>query len=745
MIFKKISRNYFILALSIICIFCRTTTFAQDADAPADGHTEDLVEFMEEGMKEIDFYSLEELLDIEVEVASLFAEDELVVGSTVSSVTSEQWKMMGAKRMHEALDNEMSVVTYPVMMGSYMFAIRGYAIAGSDRGIAMLVDGAPLTGINFGTSIYNIPNWELGTLNRIEMIKGPGSAIYGSDAFHGVISMKTFESDKDHYSVEGAGAYPLYGDAGAQISQGFFDNAVRIDLSAAYGYQGDQGLEFDYKDTEGFDFADIYVAPDEGTAEREFKYNNKTGVVKLRLKPLEKIKIKLGAYFNYGKYEKFPGVVELAFPFEDEGEITDQTLKTQGNDWSDSDQEFYMFNGSAEYTLFNNISVEVSGYHWDSARDFLAAATPSEIGAYGLQFGAAKESSTENEARDGAQIILKQPDNAINLQWLIAYSFTRMDIKNQEITLFIEGIPPSLMPEVPNLAEGYSRTINTVFTQIKWGAVKDRLYLLLGGRNDYYSDFGNQITPRGGIIFLPSKNQSIKALYGRAFRAPCAIEQEGREAIAMGDPDLEPEIIDIYELIYMYREKKWKASLNTFYSRWRNAITLEDYPENSDYLSRYVNKGKSESAGGELNIFYPVEPLTFDLGFSFVKSRALDVESASEPGKTTDRYYRAFPEYSVNAGIYYTFQPINTNFYLNNIVYLNMREAPEEVKSNPDKLPPYYRLDFNVSKIIASKLELYLNVRNALNRENRRPSVFGAEDGYVEPGTSVMLRAGYKF
>jgi hypothetical protein len=78
---------------------------------------------MEEGMKEIDYYSLEEILNVQVEVASLFAEDELVVGSTVSSTSSRKWKEFGARRMHEAFNNEMGVHTTPNIAGKYNIAI----------------------------------------------------------------------------------------------------------------------------------------------------------------------------------------------------------------------------------------------------------------------------------------------------------------------------------------------------------------------------------------------------------------------------------------------------------------------------------------------------------------------------------------------------------------------------------------------------------------------------------------------
>lgn len=70
----------------------------------------------------------------------------------------------------------------------------------------------------------------------------------------------------------------------------------------------------------------------------------------------------------------------------------------------------------------------------------------------------------------------------------------------------------------------------------------------------------------------------------------------------------------------------------------------------------------------------------------------------------------------------------------------------DEGTLDPDagNLPPYYRMDLNISKIVSDKFEVFLDIRNLLNMKNRLPSVLGAKDGYVEPGISVMLRAGYK-
>ena len=110
------------------------------------------------------------------------------------------------------------------------------------------MDGIPMNFITLGSAFDSLPNFELGILDKVELIKGPGSSIYGSNAFHGVLLLKTFKSGKNYYSIEVAGAYPLYNDANAKISQCFYDNLIRIDTAASLSHQGDQDLEYKYND-----------------------------------------------------------------------------------------------------------------------------------------------------------------------------------------------------------------------------------------------------------------------------------------------------------------------------------------------------------------------------------------------------------------------------------------------------------------------------------------------------------------
>ncbi len=689
------------------------------------------------------FYNLDG--NTRTEVGSLFVEDELFVGSTVSSVTPEKWKMLGAKRYHEALSNELSVVTYPLTTGAYGTAIRGYAMDGVYKGIATLIDGVPATDFIYGCSNLIIPNWELGTLNRIEIIKGPGSAIYGSDAFHGVISLKTFESDKDMYSIEGAGAYPLYGDTNVKISQGLADNILRTDFSAAASYQGEQNLEYEYNDPEGYDHdlmpgGHVVIPPDKGTSERDYKYNSETVVFKIRFAPLDSFNASAGFYLNRGNYNSFPALVSTA----DFDATTNYPLNTQESDLSGSDTLFWMIRSALEYVFSNKISVETSAYYWDSEKDSMYNAYSKKASTTAVAY------AKDYDTRDGIQITIKQPDNPLRLQWLLAFSYSKLMLGLREEKA-VMSTPGSPAPDTMILSKesGETRDIKSGFAQIKWGVIKDRLFLIAGGRDDYYSDFGNQITPRGGIIFLPAGKSSIKALYGRAFRAPTFLEKDkaGAPGVVKGNENLKPEIIDVYELDYIYKGKKWKTSANFFYSKWTNAIVNERLTEEEQsvlYSYKYSNSGKNDSIGSELSFLYSSDPYSAELGFSYVRSRAIDIEAPEDPSKTVNRVYGAFPEYSIIAGLGYILKPVGISFNLNNIVYLNMREWPDFIKPHPDMLPPYYRMDLCISKIFSGNFELYLNVRNILNRENRMPSFPGAENGYVEPGIGVMLRAGYK-
>ncbi len=688
-----------ILSLTTALLIFPIPSIAQEEDVPSSDKPAKIFDATE--------ISLEKLLNMEVTVASLFAEDELVTGATVSSINSKKWKQLGARRINEALNNEISVQTTPNLGGSYNLSIRGYTTSESREGVAAIIDGIPANEITTGSAFMIMPNVELGVLDRIELIKGPASAIYGSDAFHGILSMRTFESDIDHYSVEGAGAYPLYGDANVKISQGIAADLIRIDAAASTSHQGDQDLEFEYADSQN----------NKQTSAYNNSYTSRTGVFKVRIKPVNKLKIKLGAYATYFDSDNYPGISDYA-PMQ----------PLLGNDFSSADVSYYIGNVAISYELPADISIEANSYYKRSSGSYELSTSSS---------GATLQDALADHY--GGEFSIKQQDNPINLQWFTAYSYTYGEIKDYKTYLI--QLDTGAKTIVPGSPKGFNTGIHSVFSQLKWGAIKDRLYFLLGGRLDSYTDYGNQISPRGGIIFLPTKNSSIKALYSRAFKAPTQFHIYGIPIIVEGNKDIKPEKIDMGELIYIYKKDDFKINVTGFYSYWSDAITAY-LQTNGSFI--FLNKDKRDSIGGEFTCSYKYEPFAFDLGFSYVVSRAIDAQDPDNPTETRDINFGMFPMYSINAGLQYTLKPVDITFYLNNRLYLNVKDTNESEDTEPDDLPAYYRMDLNLSKIVADRVDIYFDIRNLLNRKNYVPSVYGKDGGFLEPGISVMLRAGYK-
>ncbi len=730
--------SLFLSTLTFLIIVTATflSTAAAQADAAMDKNA---------GINELLGMSFEELMDVEIDVASLFLEDEFLVGSTVSCISPKQWKKHGARRLTDALESQTSIVSHTATGGFRVTSIRGYTRhALSTKGVVTLVDGIPVLLLNDGGS--DLANFGLGTLDSIEIIKGPGSAIYGSDAFHGVISLKTFESDKDHYSAEAAGAYPLYTDGNVKISQGIGD-LIRINAAGSYNQQiASEDLEYDYVTSAkqvGVPFLTYEGQPAAaGSGKYKNKYKTTTGVVKLTVNPADKIKLNLKGYAIKNIFENFPGVKE-------------SSLYIQLNQFDQSSQNstLYMGQGSATYTFNNDIAIEAKGYYWNWKIIF--DQYYHHEGRYSL--------AHVYEYRNGIDLIIKQPGNPMNLQWLIAYSMTNAKVSALFTQIYDINDQPFITPLFNNTnkltypSDGMSRTIHSVYAQTKWGILKDCFFLLLGGRLDNYSDWGTQFTPRGGIIFLPTDKSSIKALYGRAFRAPSGSAVNGITGYSLGNPDIEPETIDIYELIFMYKNKTLKTTLNGFYSNWKNGIIIEPftpYAITQWHRAEYTNSGKNRAYGGEFNLFYSIAPFAIDIGFSYVISEAIDLQVKENPTDLTTLItsaqnvkYGTFPEYIIICGLHYSLEPLDINFFLNNRIYLNMEETSEP--SETDNLPTFWRIDLNISKEISKRLELLLDIKNLTNRRNYMPSLYYSmmrtdETGIPEPGISVLFRASYK-
>lgn len=140
----------------------------------------------------------------------------------------------------------------------------------------------------------------------------------------------------------------------------------------------------------------------------------------------------------------------------------------------------------------------------------------------------------------------------------------------------------------------------SVYAQDEFRLSKD-LILNAGVRYDDFTTFGGTVNPRAALIYQASEATTLKLLYGRAFRAPNAYENFYESSINKRNPDLGPETIHASELVVEQRlGRSWRASASIFYNDIRDLIGYREDPEDGlfffDNLDRVVARGAEVEA-----------------------------------------------------------------------------------------------------------------------------------------------------
>ena len=135
--------------------------------------------------------SLEELTRVRIQSSSYFEQSQMNSANSVSITHRQRWQEVAARNVGELLNTLPSTVAAPGFGQSRIVAIRGYFATGSARGTAVRFDGVPMNKLREGTGLMDLDGYDLDSLESIELIRGPGSALHGNDAFHGVLSLNS--------------------------------------------------------------------------------------------------------------------------------------------------------------------------------------------------------------------------------------------------------------------------------------------------------------------------------------------------------------------------------------------------------------------------------------------------------------------------------------------------------------------------------------------------------------------------
>ncbi len=664
---------------SISCILSIATSFVQ----------------AEEVSDTVDLWSLniEQLLEIQITSASHFSESRLTAPSSVSVIDRKDWEKRAARRTSDAFNHLPGVIVLPMPTGGNAIQVRGYG-SGSARGRATLLDDVPINSFVYGTDVFSVNNIELAALERIELVRGPSSTLYGSDAFHSAVSYQSWQPTSGTTKANVAGGTNDYYHGNLQASQALSDDWL-LGLSLSASQEGNQNRDFDFQSPQGTT----------DTSQRELSWDSQTAIMHLIQDTAENKGLSAAIYYSSNDSDDFQGAGNASFP-------------TFDKDRGGHDGNLWMLRGGYKQPLANDIDFEAKLYYWEMehSQEFLIPFMSDTL----------LEKSEFDESRGGISLILRQELESMATRWSMETNYEQAGVKSndqQRSSLNTSTI-------IPTQTVDYSNTNQSLFgLSINADSqLANQWNMIWGGRYDHYDTFGNEFSPRLGGIYQPTDTTAVKLVYGEAFRAPSAVELMGT-SFAQGSENLNPEEMKNIELSWVHSEKQWELEWTLFHSRWQERITLVPFNQGG-FTSRYVNSGESQSSGSEISLRSQLNQWIIETSASYIFSE----------NNETNQWISVFPKLIVNVGVGYRWpepqlEIFFANRFHNNVYTGDQALPPFDLQDTPN----YFRSDITMEKSFRENWQIGLALRNIFNRDNALPSIANSYEGIQDIKFDVAM------
>ncbi|MDX2505079.1 MAG: TonB-dependent receptor [Gammaproteobacteria bacterium] len=492
--------------------------------------------------------------------ASKYEQKVTEAPARVSIVTANEIQRYGHRTLADILN------TLPGFQTSYdreysFSGVRGLSIPGDyNTRILLLVDGHRINeNLYDGTVIDHGLVVDIDLIDRVEVVRGPASSLYGSSAFFGVINVIT-KRGRDFQGAEVSAAAGDQDTYQGRISYGKrLDNGLEMLLSASgYDSDGDDHLyyaEFD-------DPASNY-----GIAKNADDANNQNFFAKLSYENFTLTGV-------YEEYEKGIPTASYETIFNDS-----RTRIWEGHAYLDLKYQKLLDSG-ADITA--RVYYDNYWYKGDFAYDYADPGDPPDETVF-------------KEKADGHW-------------WGSEAQVTQELFENHRLTL--GGEYRKNLKEKQYNKDKYGVYLDIDTDSYIWAAflqdeiqIRDNLILNMGLRYDYYSTVGDTTNPRVAVIWTPYEQTTLKLLYASAFRAPNPYELYFNDGdTSQKAPDgLDSESIETYELIM---EQKLNTNLNLvtsiFYNDIQDLIALTTDPV--DDLLVVANTGDATAQGAEVEL-----------------------------------------------------------------------------------------------------------------------------------------------
>lgn len=509
-------------------------------------------------LEDIHQMELHELLNIYVKTAGKKEQPRDNVAATMYVITKQDIEENGFMTIAEALT---------MLPGIHMdrtwyidrIVVRGEPV--TDSKLLLMIDGQSMA---MRGDYYNIFNGagpiEIRDIERMEVILGPNSVLYGSGAFLGVVNIITKRAEDAFVNLNAStvGEYGAYASYGAELDD--------MHLSLSTGVQASEGDELHFTFPSG-------IPPNytetSGTAEG---YNTIDS-------------IRAGATLEGEQFSLRTHYSDARIVWPDSAFDTDFN-----NAGSYYDVEYFSAQADFTHQLASDAQAMLRLYYintegaWRGVYNGLVYPTPggSPLWLYG------------GESYGAEYRVTYTPSDALSL---------------------VSGI------ELTDTFDSYSADEHRDFNNASIFAMLDyhlntALSFQGGARVEHYSFRDKEeLLPQAAMIYKPIKNASLKLSYSRGFLVPNTWELQIADLI--NNDNLKPETVDNYEFIYSHAYKRFSHSLSLYHSRHKDLKIISDTGFAASSIAENSSHTRTFQGVDWQGTFRPFTQTTLTLGASY--------------------------------------------------------------------------------------------------------------------------------
>ena len=520
--------------------------------------------------KAIDIFdlTLEELMELEVYSTSKKNEKVIETPAAVNIITSDDIKLLNFNTLEQILEYATGLASINGEGNIFTtITIRGNTLINYNTNTLLLFDGIPLYNAYHGS--FDFQSVPLSAIDRIEIIKGSNSVLYGSNAINGVINIisKKAKND-DENKVSGSvkyGSYNTFYTKGSIIKKKgdwefyqFTDMITSSGETLLFTDEKENQLELQ-KNYKGISSVSKLTYKDFSLS---FKYysRNLSGLRTRSFKTLYTSKEDTVGILQHELSNEHSYLVNLEYDKKISEKLT-LNIRSSAINWKLHKELYDGYWDYSSYGLYNDLNLSLK-----SSEKFYNKVGINYNHYLGRRFKSQKG----------------------------CYDIGKDNIWTNDIAIFWNG--------------EYQ--------------IKNSLKVFYGGRY-YYAKYDETVfdnfSPRVALTFSPNQKIYFKAIFGQSFRIPTYFEKEVASSNVIGNPELLPENSTSYDFIISSKIKQIQFDFDIFYSKINNKIQRVTLPENPN-LKINLNIGKISLYGGEFNCkFRIIEKIYGFIGYSYTE------------------------------------------------------------------------------------------------------------------------------